>query len=113
MHGNLAEWTLDRYEKDAYARWAAAPDRSGPVVLPEERRYPHVVRGGSWDDEAAALRCGERRASDPSWNRRDPQRPQSIWWLTDATHVGFRVVRALQEQKERAGLRSKVTRESP
>lgn len=113
MHGNLAEWTLDRYELDAYARWAGKPGLAGPVLLPDERRFPNAVRGGSWDDAAGALRCAARRASDPSWIRRDPQRPQSIWWLTDATHVGFRVVRALQEQKDLVGLRSKVTRDSP
>jgi formylglycine-generating enzyme required for sulfatase activity len=113
MHGNLAEWTLDRYEEGAYAHWAARPGPPGPVLLPDERHYPHVVRGGSWDDPAERLRCAARRASDPSWNRRDPQRPQSIWWLTDATHVGFRVVRALEEQPELRGLRSRVTREGP
>ena len=50
---------------------------------------------------------------EAAWNRRDPQRPQSIWWLTDATHVGFRVVRAREETKALRGLRSKVTRQSP
>ena len=113
VNGNLAEWTLDRYEKDAYARWAKAKNVADPVTLPDERRYPQTVRGGSWDDPPEALRCAARRASEPAWNRRDPQRPQSIWWLTDATHVGFRVVRALEERKELVGLRSKVTRESP
>jgi formylglycine-generating enzyme required for sulfatase activity len=113
MHGNLAEWTLDRYEPDTYKRWAEQTHVTRPVVLPGDARYPHVVRGGSWDDDAPALRCAARHASDASWNRRDPQRPQSIWWLTDATHVGFRVVRALEEQKELVGLRSKVTRASP
>ena len=114
MNGNLAEWTLDRYEKDAYARWATQKGVvADPVTLPDERRYPQTVRGGSWDDTKEALRCAARRASETSWNRRDPQRPQSIWWLTDATHVGFRVVRALEERKELVGLRSKVTRESP
>jgi formylglycine-generating enzyme required for sulfatase activity len=71
-----------------------------------------VVRGGSWDDDAARLRSAARRASEPAWNRRDPQRPQSIWWLTDATQVGFRVVRAVEEPKQLQGLRSKVTRQS-
>jgi hypothetical protein len=47
------------------------------------------------------------------WNRRDPQRPQSTWWLTDATFVGFRLVRARQEQKDLVGLRSRVTKDSP
>jgi formylglycine-generating enzyme required for sulfatase activity len=114
MHGNLAEWVIDRYDASTYAAWTreALPLRD-PVALPHEKRYPHVVRGGSWDDEAGLLRSAARRASDPSWNRRDPQRPQSIWWLTDATHVGFRVVRAREETKALRGLRSKVTRQSP
>jgi formylglycine-generating enzyme required for sulfatase activity len=94
LHGNLAEWVMDRYEAGTYAEWAkAGAALAAPVVPPDERRYPHVVRGGSWDDPPPRLRCAVRRASEPSWNRRDPQRPQSIWWLTDATHVGFRVVR--------------------
>ena len=63
---------------------------AAPVIVPDERRFPHVVRGGSWDDPPAKLRSAARRSSEASWNRRDPQRPQSIWWLTDATHVGFR-----------------------
>ncbi len=113
IHGNVAEWVLDRYERDVYARWAAKPGPPGPVLLPDQSRYPNSVRGGSWDDAAAVQRCAARRASDPSWNRRDPQRPQSIWWLTDATHVGFRVVRALEEQEDLVGLRSKLTRDSP
>jgi hypothetical protein len=42
----------------------------------------------------------------------DPQRPQSIWWLTSADFVGFRVVRPVAEQELLKGIRSKVTRES-
>jgi formylglycine-generating enzyme required for sulfatase activity len=117
MNGNIAEWVLDRYSPSAYADWAkaAAPGTTidSPVVLPDEKAYPHVVRGGSWDDPPPKLRCAARRASSPSWNRRDPQRPQSLWWLTDATHVGFRVVRAVDEAEALAGLRSKVTKQSP
>jgi hypothetical protein len=41
----------------------------------------------------------------------DPQRPQSIWWHTDATFAGFRVVRALDEQENLRGLRSKVIKD--
>ena len=39
--------------------------------------------------------CGARRAARriEEWSRRDPQNPKSIWWHTDATFVGFRVVR--------------------
>ena len=55
--------------------------------------YPHVVRGGSWDDDPARLRSAARRSSEEKWSRRDPQNPKSKWWHTDATFVGFRVVR--------------------
>lgn len=111
MHGNVAEWVLDRYEP-SYAAVAKGP-AIGPVRLPSEQRFPHVARGGSWDHDADRLRCAARLSSSPEWIRRDPQRPQSIWWLTDATFVGLRVVRALDEQKELVGLRSRVTKESP
>jgi len=111
MSGNVAEWVIDRYDASTYAQWPRPA--KNPVALPDDKRYPHVVRGGSWDDEPVRLRCAARRASEPTWNRRDPQRPQSIWWLTDATHVGFRVVRAVQDTKPLQGLRSRVTRQSP
>jgi formylglycine-generating enzyme required for sulfatase activity len=112
MHGNVAEWVLDRYDAGFYATLAKGT-AAGPVLLPAEERYPHVARGGSWDHDAVRLRCAARLFSSPRWIRRDPQRPQSIWWLTDATFVGLRVVRALDEQKELVGLRSRVTKESP
>lgn len=114
LAGNVAEWVVDAYDPGTYAQWAKAGGVvESPVRLPDERRYPHVVRGGSWDESAPRLRCAARRGSEPAWNRRDPQRPQSIWWLTDATHVGFRVVRPVAESEPLVGLRSKVTRQSP
>jgi formylglycine-generating enzyme required for sulfatase activity len=109
--GNVAEWCVDRYDSNAYE--AIAPGAIGPVLLPTEARYPHVVRGGSWVDPPRLLRSAARRASAPDWSRRDPQSPQSIWWHTDATFVGFRLVRALEEQDNLKGLRSKITRDSP
>ncbi|MBC7336530.1 MAG: hypothetical protein H5U01_09700 [Clostridia bacterium] len=42
------------------------------------------------------LRSAARRASHPDWKMQDPQIPQSIWYLTDAPFVGFRVVRPLR-----------------
>jgi len=111
MLGNVAEWCIDLYDPKAYARME--PRAVGPVMLPTHARYPHVVRGGSWADPARLLRSAARRASDPDWSRRDPQSPQSIWWHTDATFVGFRLVRAVDEQDNLKGLRSKITRESP
>lgn len=111
MHGNACEWCLDMYEKDIYSKLADKL-QVGPVVLPTERRFSHVARGGSWADPAAMLRSGARRGSDKTWIKLDPQRPQSIWWLTSAEFVGFRVVSPVKEQPEMVDLRSKVTRQS-
>jgi formylglycine-generating enzyme required for sulfatase activity len=111
MHGNVAEWCLDTYSKDFYSTLKA--NSVAPVLLPTERRYPNTVRGGSWDDDPPALRSAARKASRQTWSKRDPQRPQSIWWHTDALTIGFRVVRPLTEQENLKGLKSKVTRQSP
>jgi formylglycine-generating enzyme required for sulfatase activity len=89
MHGNAAEWTRDLYAKDFYTAAAA----TSPFNDPGKALYPHAVRGGSWDDDPAKLRSAARRTSAESWSRRDPQNPKSLWWHTDATFVGFRVVR--------------------
>jgi formylglycine-generating enzyme required for sulfatase activity len=92
LHGNVWEWTLDGYEP-SYA------SGDGLLVNPwirAKRLYPRVTRGGSWMDEAPALRCGARRASDESWKMQDPQLPKSIWYHTDAQWLGFRLVRPRQ-----------------
>ncbi|MER3416865.1 MAG: sulfatase-modifying factor protein [Gemmataceae bacterium] len=112
MHGNVAEWCLDHYDKKFYARFDPKMAVPGPVLLPTDRRFPHVVRGGSWDDEAVACRSAARRPSTREWLRQDPNRPQSIWWLTEATFVGFRIVRPLVEQDNLKNLRSQVTKDS-
>ena len=92
MHGNVCEWCLDQYA-DSYKILAdgVAQDPWVRATKP----YPHVVRGGSFDDDVAQLRSASRRASDPVWKERDPQLPKSIWWFTDAKFVGFRLVRPL------------------
>ncbi|HEU4389564.1 MAG TPA: SUMF1/EgtB/PvdO family nonheme iron enzyme [Blastocatellia bacterium] len=113
MHGNVGEWCVDQYDRGFYGNSKPGAALIGPVLLPGEKRYPHVVRGGSWDDDAKQLRCAARRASVAAWSRRDPQNPQSIWWHTEATFVGFRVVRPVEEQENLKGLRSRVTRSSP
>ena len=108
MHGNVAEWVLDHYQKGAYEGLPADKATLGYVLVPDEKEYPYVVRGGSWDDDPEALRTAARRASNKEWSVQDPQRPQSIWWHTDATFVGFRVVRPLEEYDNLKGLKSKV-----
>ena len=69
-----------------------------------------MVRGGSWDDDADKLRTARGARSNPEWSIQDPDRPQSIWWHTDATFVGFRIVRPLVEQENLRGLKSQVVK---
>jgi formylglycine-generating enzyme required for sulfatase activity len=110
MHGNVSEWCLDHYVADIYSKLASEKPARGPVVLPTAKEYPYVARGGSWDDDADRLRSAARLASNLEWSVQDPQRPQSIWWHTDATFVGFRIVRALDEQENLRGLKSLVVK---
>lgn len=94
MHGNVTEWVLDQYAADFYKLQAAAGTVTDPwnkATMP----YPHSARGGSWDDDAPALRSAARRGSDRSWKMTDPQLPKGKWYHTDAQFIGFRVVRPL------------------
>lgn len=90
MHGNVAEWVLDSYDPEAYAKRAGKPVKNPLVLLPGK---PHIVRGGSWDDDPDKLRSAVRTPSRPEWNMLDPQNPKSIWYLTNGGMIGFRVVR--------------------
>jgi formylglycine-generating enzyme required for sulfatase activity len=86
MLGNVMEWTLDQY-----APYTAAPAQNPWVKSTES--YPHAVRGGSWNDPETRIGCTIRVASDASWKKQDPQLPKSIWYMTDAQWLGFRLVR--------------------
>jgi formylglycine-generating enzyme required for sulfatase activity len=112
MYGNVAEWCLDHYRKDAYASRSVTRLTLAPVELPTADRWPDAVRGGSWADAPDRCRSAARRMSHRAWNRHDPGRPQSIWWLSGGDFVGFRVVRAVEEQDNLKEIRSKVTPES-
>jgi formylglycine-generating enzyme required for sulfatase activity len=54
---------------------------------------PHVARGGAFTESVTKLRSAARMIETPEWNELDPQFPQSVWWLSAADFVGFRVVR--------------------
>ena len=86
MLGNVMEWTLDQY---APYTAAAAENPWNRATEP----YPHAVRGGSWNDPAARVGCAVRVPSDPEWKRQDPQLPKSVWYMTDAQWLGFRLLR--------------------
>ena len=93
MHGNVAEWCFDQYVPN-YEQFASTM-QVNPWVK-STTPYPHVARGGSWDDTPEALRSAARRASDKSWKIQDPQLPKSIWYHTDAQFLGFRIVRPVE-----------------
>ncbi|MCO6455877.1 MAG: formylglycine-generating enzyme family protein [Pirellulaceae bacterium] len=94
MHGNVTEWVLDQYVPDIYQKFAGEVAEN-PLVNPTTL-YPRVVRGGSWDSDPEMLRSAARDKSTPEWKQQDPQIPKSIWYHTDALHVGFRIVRPLR-----------------
>ena len=96
MHGNVAEWVLDQHTSDFYAKCKAQGVVKDPLAIPLVE-YNRVVRGGSWDDGPRRNRSASRVPSTEDWKQQDPQVPQSIWYFTDATFVGFRIVRPLIE----------------
>lgn len=98
MHGNAAEWVLDQHTPDGY-EVSGSELTKDPLVVPQTL-YPRVVRGGGWNQEAEALRSAAREGSIEDWISQDPQIPVSIWYLTDALHVGIRLVRPLVEPSE-------------
>ena len=57
MHGNLREWVLDRYVTSSAT---AVTDPVGP-----ETGSTHVVRGGSWNINAASCRSARRTYIEP------------------------------------------------
>ncbi len=102
MHGNVAEWVLDEHQPDGFLLDKLAA--KNPLLVPRVL-YPRAVRGGGWDKSAEDCRSAAKEGSTEDWIAQDPQVPVSIWYLTDALHVGFRVVRPLvepsQEEKEK------------
>lgn len=94
MHGNVAEWVLDQYDEAGYE--SIAEQSTDPLAIPQVLN-PRVVRGGGWNQFPEDCRSAARQGSTEEWRKQDPQIPKSIWYLTDALHVGFRIVRPLVE----------------
>ena len=89
MLGNVMEYCSDWYAEDAYSQLQdGVKDPKGP-----ESGTEYVVRGGTYANDAADLRCAARgRTYHDDWLRTDPQNPKSIWWYSDIRSIGFRVV---------------------
>ncbi len=81
MHGNVWEWTRDRYSPQFYER----SRRVDPVNEAEGVRVPYVIRGGGWYSVVADLRSANR-----AWARSDSRDPQ----------LGFRLVREIPDDAE-------------
>ena len=73
MHGNVWEWTQDRYHPD----YEGAPD-DGRAWIREGDRSRRIIRGGSWTDKAHNLRSSIRGKA----------RRTTRWF-----HLGFRLAR--------------------
>jgi formylglycine-generating enzyme required for sulfatase activity len=71
-HGNLAEWTLDRYNGRLHGDSIVAP-------RPREEGLRIAVRGGSWEDFAVRVRSAAR---------------EEVHEETTTDAIGFRVVLA-------------------
>ncbi len=97
MHGNVAEWVLDQHDEAGYE--GLADQTINPLAIPKTL-YPRVVRGGGWNQFPEDLRSAARQGSNEEWIKQDPQIPKSIWYLTDAQHVGLRIVRPFLEPSE-------------
>ncbi len=108
VHGNVAEWTLDQYYPNAYAKLGPGPVDAKDAIRWPTKTYPRVLRGGSWLAPAAAARSAARQKSEEKeWKLSDPNIPLSPWWYTEepATGVGLRIMRPLKpltaEEKKR------------
>jgi formylglycine-generating enzyme required for sulfatase activity len=106
MHGGVAEWCLDQYDPNFYAQ---GKDKTSENPWNKATKpYPHVVRGGAWGPEEdpnepgtpEKCRSAARIHSSKDWKTQDPQLPKSIWYMTDAKFLGFRIVRPLKVPTE-------------
>ena len=89
MLGNVGEWTMDKYLEDYHEQLEEG--QVDPWMQPTSK-YPHTVRGGSFEEDAEDCHCGARMKSSARWQWRDPLDPKSKWWNTDSPFVGFRLV---------------------
>ncbi len=95
--GNVREWCADEYVADYHKKLGPGKTHDNPLMpapaTTKQKHIWHAVRGGSWQDDPTWCRPAWRVGADVEWSVQDPQLPKSIWWHTDALHVGMRMVR--------------------
>ena len=94
MHGNVLELTLDGYVEDRKKHFAKGTVHNPWVKA--TKPYPHVTKGGHWKHPLEKIVSSARIPTEPEWKATDPQNPKSIWALSDAPFLGFRVVRPVK-----------------
>ncbi len=98
MCGNVGQWVLDQHLADGYKKFAGKTVTAKEAIVWPTKLFPRVLRGGSWDSDAADCRSAARRKSDDvAWREIDPNIPKSPWWFTEAEalSVGMRIIRPL------------------
>ena len=85
MHGNVAEWCHDIYDKNYYK---SSPDKNPRGPTTEGKEY--VLRGGSWASKAEGLRSTYRLGANPGFT--------DACLARDA--IGFRCVRRAPAEKQ-------------
>jgi formylglycine-generating enzyme required for sulfatase activity len=100
MHGNVANWVLDQYDANWYAKFEGKTSNWHDVINWPNKQYPRCFRGGGYDMEAEDCRSAARHHSSKDMNVKDPQLPQSPHWLTEGFTLGFRVVAPIKEPGE-------------
>ena len=117
VHGNVAEWCLDAYDPEWYARFAGRRIKAAEAINWPTKRYPRVVRGGSYESEPEDCRSAARSGPGEELNLYDADSPKSPHWDTVGFWLGFRVVCPSTEPAEAEKLRywnadDEVTRET-
>ncbi len=103
IYGNASEWVLDQYLPEGYKKFGGRSTNWKDAIVWPTKLFPRVLRGGSWDADAADCRSASRRgSSDDEWRETDPNSPKSPWWFTEpeALGVGFRIIRPLKPAAE-------------
>jgi len=91
MHGNVLEWTLDQHVDNRLKHFGNKAQKDPWVIA--TKAYPHVTKGGYWQQDIEAISSAARHPSRPDWKASDPQSPKSLWYHTDTPWLGMRLVR--------------------